>query len=183
MSRARKKPLRTALQVTIVWIGMIEMTDSNQSEFPPPAPVVEQHTADVHARNVEEEGNQVTYTYPIRQPEGDCNDFQVGVRASILKQCRTRLQSIADERFPFAEILLGVSTLAAGGALSAIVSNVQIASWQGTLFFVLLPVVAVGSGVAYGVLCRIKKIETEHMAKDILQNLPDPDRAVDVRKK
>lgn len=158
------------------------MTDPNQPHFPAPAPVVAQPAADVQAPQVGE-GSQVTYTYPIRQPEEDFNDFQVGVRASLLKRCRVRLQTVAAQGFPLPELLLGISTLAAGAALSAVISGVQLGSWRGVVFFVILPMVAVGSGVAYGMLRRFSLRDTQHVAEDILNDLPDPDRSIDLRPK
>lgn len=156
------------------------MTDPNQEHFPAPAPVAAQPAADVRAPQVGE-GNQVTYTYPIRQPEEDFNDFQVGVRASLLKRCRVRLQAIAAQGFPLPEVLLGISTLTAGAALSAVISGVPLGSWRGVVFFVILPMVAAGSGVAYVMLRRFGLRSTEHLAEEILNDLPDPDRSVDVR--
>lgn len=156
------------------------MTAPNQPQFPAAAPVMGQPAADVQAPQVGE-GNQVTYTYPIRQPEEDFNDFQVGVRASLLKRCRGRLQTVATQRFPLSELLLGVATLTAGAALSAVISRVQLGSWRGVVFFVILPMIAVGSGVAYGMLRRFGLRATHHLAEDILNDLPDPDRSIDVR--
>lgn len=106
------------------------MTDPNQPQFPAAAPVVGQPAADVQDPQVGE-GNQITYIYPSRQPEEDFNDFQVGVRASLLKRCRGRLQTVAIQGFPLPELLLGVSTLTAGAALSAVISGVQLGSWRG----------------------------------------------------
>lgn len=157
------------------------MADQSQSGFPAAAPVVARPAADVRAPTVGE-GNQVTYTFPIRQPEEDFNDFQVGVRASLIRRCRGRLEAIACHTFPTSEVLLGVSTLAAGGALSALVSSVALASWQGVLFFVVLPVVAVGCGVAYGMLRHFTIRAAQQLAEDVLEDLPNPDRAVDVGK-
>lgn len=157
------------------------MADPNQADFPGPAPVVERPAADVRAPRVGE-GNQVTYTFPIRQPEEDFNDFQVGIRASLLRRCRGRLGAIADQGFPLSELLLGVSTLAAGGTLSAIVSGVALGSWQGALFFALLPAISVGCGVAYGMLRHFTLRATQQVAADILEDLPNPDRAIDVRR-
>ncbi len=156
------------------------MTDPNQTHFPAPAPVAGQPAADVQAPPIGE-GNQVTYTYPIRQPEEDFNDFQVGVRASLLKRCRVRLQTVAAHEFPLPELLLGTSTLTAGATLSAVISGVQLGSWRGVMFFVILPMIAVGSGVAYGMLRRFSLRATQHLAEDILNDLPDPNRSIDVR--
>lgn len=158
------------------------MTDPNHARFPAEAPVVRQPAADVRAPQVGE-GNQVTYTFPIRQPEEDFNDFQVGVRASLLKRCRARLRSISGDRFPLPEVLLGIATLTAGATFSAVISGVQLDSWRGVVFFVILPMVAVGSGVAYGMLRHFSLRTTQQLAEDILADLPDPDRSLDVGSK
>jgi hypothetical protein len=156
------------------------MSDPIQDHFPAPAPVAAQPAADIRAPQVGE-GNQVTYTYPIRQPEEDFNDFQVGVRASVLKRCRVRLQTIVAQGFSLQEIMLGISTLTAGGALSALISGVELGSWRGVVFFVILPMVAVGSGVGHWMLRRSDLRSTAHLAQEILNDLPDPDRSIDVR--
>jgi hypothetical protein len=49
------------------------------------------------------------------------------------------------------------------------------------VFFVILPMIAVGSGVAYGMLRRFGLRATQHLAEDILNDLPDPDRSIEVR--
>jgi hypothetical protein len=77
--------------------------------------------------------------------------------------------------------LLGVSTLTAGAALSAVLSGVQLGSWRGVVFFVILPMIGVGSGVAYVTLRHFGLRATQHIAEDILNDLPDPDRSIDVR--
>ncbi|NLC13252.1 MAG: hypothetical protein GX768_04320 [Chloroflexi bacterium] len=158
------------------------MYNTDHSFFPAPAPVIDQPAADVRAPGVGE-GSQVTYTYPIRQPENDFNDFQVGVRASVLKRCRERLKEVATQSFPFSELLLGISTLFAGAALSALVSGVNLGSWRGVLFFVILPMVAVGTGVAYGMQRRANIEASKNIAQEILNELPDPDRSIEVRPK
>lgn len=158
------------------------MTNSNEQSFPAAAPVVAQPAADVKAPQVGE-GSQVTYTYPIRQPEEDFNDFQVGVRASLLKRCRERLRAVTKEPFPLPELLLGVSTLTIGATLSAVISGVSLNSWRGVLFFVTMPAVAVGSGVAYGMLRRFNQRAARQLAENILADLPDPDRSIDLRTK
>lgn len=152
------------------------------STFPPDAPIIQQPVADVRAPRFQT-GNQVTYTYPIRQPEEEFSDFQVGVRASVLKRCRTRLESIGMQCFPVHEVLLGVCTLATGGALSALVSGVQMETGRGLVFFVVLPAVAVGCGVAYGMLRHFTLQATHEIVNQILrEDLPDPERTIDVRR-
>ena len=148
--------------------------------FSPDPPIVKQPVADVRAPKTGV-GNQVIYTYPIRQPAEDSNDFQVGVRASILWRSRARLNSIAHQSFPIHELLLGLSTLAAGGTLNALVSGVSLGTWRSVLFFVFFPALSVGCGVAYGMLRHFKSRSAQQIAEDVLKDLPDPERTIDVR--
>lgn len=137
-------------------------------------------TADVHAPGVGA-GTQVTRTYPIRQPADDWNDFQVGVWANVLRRSRHRLETVTRQRVHIGEALLGVATLTAGGSLGAVISSVRLDSSLGVAFYVVSPMVAVGCGVAYGLL-RATGIRTaKHLAEDVLQDLPDPDKTVDAR--
>jgi hypothetical protein len=91
------------------------------------------------------------------------------------------LDEVTRQRIPIGEALLGVATLTAGGSLSAVISNVTLDSTLGIAFYVVSPMVAVGCGVAYGML-RATGIRTaKHLAQDVLLDLPDPDRTVDTR--
>jgi hypothetical protein len=158
------------------------MTHRIQSDFPGQASTIEEHAADVRAPAVGE-GSQVTYTYPIRQPEEDFNDFQVGIRASVLRRCRRRLENLVRNTFPTEEVLLAVSMLAAGGSLSAIVAEVALASWRGVVFFIALPLISVGCGVAYGMLRHFTLRTVKQVSEDILDDLSNPDQTVDVTKR
>lgn len=147
--------------------------------LPDPPPVTRAPVADVHAPQAGE-GNQVTYTYPIRQPERDLNDFQVGVRASVLKRCRSRLSSASGSTFPLADLLLGVATLTAGAFLSALVSDVCLDSWRGKLFYIISPIVAVGTGVAFVFVRKSYDRSCHEAARDVLDDLPDPEQTKEV---
>ena len=76
-------------------------------------------------------------------------------------------------------MLLGGSTLAAGASLSALISDVCLDSENGILFFVIMPMVAVGCGVAYFMLRREGSRTASHLAEETLQDLPDPEKTVD----
>lgn len=147
---------------------------------PTPAPVAAGRAADVRARAVDE-GTQVTRTYPVRQPVDDWNDFQVGVWANVLRRCRRRLEAISQERIQIGEALLGLATLTAGGSVSAIISGVKLDSALGVTFYIVSPMIAVGCGVAYGMLRSAGIRTARHLAEDVLQELPDPDKTVDAR--
>ena len=87
----------------------------------------------------DEKGAAVWESNPLKLPEEDWNDFRVGVRASVLKWCRQKLQDIQVRGFPWGEVLLGVATLTAGAVISAVIADVSLNSKRGVWFFVILP--------------------------------------------
>ena len=100
------------------------------------------------------------------------------VRASILESCRRRLEKIENPRFTWGELLLGIATLAAGAIAGALTTDIQLNSPKGIVFYVLLPMVAVGSFVAY-LFCRTTSFgQASEIAKEVLMELPDPDKAI-----
>lgn len=120
----------------------------------------------------------VTQSFPLRQPEEDWNDFQVGVRASVLRTSRAKLEQIARDRFPWGELLLGLATLTVGSSLSAVISGVTLNSGLGVLFFVIAPPISAASLVAYVMLRIAITRSARDLAEDALTVLPDPDRTV-----
>lgn len=115
--------------------------------------------------------------YPVRKPEADLGDFKVQVRASILTRCRSKLAAVASPRFPWHEVWLGVSTLAAGGFLGALpADNIKGATRIGVLYYTILPIIAVGSFVAYLFLRRSALRDPAEAAGEVLNDLPDPEK-------
>jgi hypothetical protein len=138
-----------------------------------------QKAADIHATSIGGKPEAVQ-TFPILQPGEDWNDFQVGVRASVLRRARERLSSQSLQRVPVPELLLGTATLTAGASLSALVAEVDLSSIRGGLFYILAPIIAVGTATAYGFMRHIRSLSSEQLAKEILRDLPDPEKAVEV---
>lgn len=129
--------------------------------------------ADTHAPDLE--GSPfVTQQFPVRHPADYRNEFLVPVRASSLREARGRLQELSSQRLPWRELALGLSTLAAGAALSAWASGVHIDTAKGALFFVLMPVIASCSLVAYMFLRKLDSFDRNRL-KDVVSYLPDPD--------
>jgi hypothetical protein len=128
--------------------------------------------------NASERGVTMTQTYPIRQPERDANDFKIQVWASSLHRNRRRLQKIEERSFPWGEVLLSVSTFAAGAIASALTTSITLNSLSGIIFFVILPMVAVGSFVAYLFNRTTSLSNASEIAREVLQELPDPDKTI-----
>jgi len=145
-------------------------------EFHPPIP----NADTIPVADVTEEGapGRVEYeAYPVRKPEEDLNDFRIQVRASTLARCRTKLAKISASVFPWHEICLGISTLAAGGYLGSLTSStITSGSLQAIFFFNILPIIAVGTFIAYFFLRQSKIKEPSEVAVEVLAELPDPEK-------
>lgn len=121
-------------------------------------------------------GSVVHQAYPLRQPEEELNESLVMVRASILRRARRKLSALLTGKFPWPEVLLGLGTLSAGGPLGAVASGVPWNDSKAPFFYLLLPLVAIGAGVAYALLRHLTPQKASTIAQDILEELPDPDR-------
>lgn len=141
---------------------------------PPPANATPLPAADVTA--AAPTGNVEYEAYPVRKPEEDLNDFKVQVRASTLTRCRAKLTQVSAPRFPWHEMALGASTLAAGAFLGALPADIKAGSSQAVFFYTLLPIIAVGAFVAYLFLRRLTIREPASTAAEVLSELPDPDK-------
>ena len=117
-----------------------------------------------------------TRTYPVRQPEADKKDFLIQVHASTLARCRRKLTSVRGTRFSWAELLIGLATLAAGASLGAVASGIELSSSRGVLFYVIFPPITVGCLVAYGFVRYRNLANPTEVIKEVLDELPDPDK-------
>lgn len=141
---------------------------------PPPANATPLPAADISA--AAPAGNVEYEAYPVRKPEEDLNDFKVQVRASTLTRCRAKLSQVSVPRFPWHEVALGASTLAAGAFLGALPADIKAGSVQATFFYTLLPIVAVGAFVAYLFLRHSTIRDPSNATAEVLSELPDPDK-------
>jgi hypothetical protein len=131
-------------------------------------------------------GSIVHQSYPLRQPEEDASEILVQVRGTTLRRARKRLFELQADRFPWSEILLGVATICIGGYLGALAAglpwgtvtkNTAVPTLLGVLFYAMMPAVFTGCAVGYLLTRRSSTLETSSVARDILTELPDPDRA------
>ncbi len=104
----------------------------------------------------------------------------VECRASTLIRCREKLSTIRDSSFPWHELFLAIASLAIGTSLGAISSEITYTSnpriWK--LLFILLPFIGIGSGTAYFFIRHQSNKLNVATAKEILQELPDPDNSI-----
>jgi len=154
------------------------------SELPSPS-IAAVPAADVTAPPVDT-GSVVHQSYPLRQPEEDATEILVRVRGTTLRRVRKRLAILISGRFPWPELLLGLATLSLGCSFGGLASGVPWAviksgvaapSSRALLFYVLFPILGVGSLVGYFCLRHFGGQAASAIAQDLLDELPDPDRA------
>ena len=143
---------------------------------PPKPQVVSLPAADVTAPATTQE-NLLHVAYPVKKPEEEHAEFIIEVRASTLTRVRRKLTRLPAGRFPWPELLLGVSTAALGASLGAIPAGIDIKKPIGLFYFFALPVLCTGTGVAYFMLRRIPIVDGSKIANEILEDLPDPEKA------
>lgn len=148
---------------------------SYRNEFLPPAPMAESiPTADV---SFPPENNNIRHAaYPVKQPEDEINEFMIEVRATKLSRCRTLLAKLEGNKFPWAELLLAVSSLAIGASLGALSSDVSFSKnetlWK--FLFIFLPLVGVATLTAYFFIRNTTNKVASSIATAVLAELPDP---------
>lgn len=143
---------------------------------PPKSQVISLPAADVTAPATTQE-NLLHVAYPVKKPEEEHSEFFIEVRASTLARVRRKAMKLTTARFPWPEFLLGVSTAALGAALGAVPAGVDIKKPIGLFYFVALPVLCAGTGVAYFMLRSSPAVDSSKIANDILEDLPDPEKA------
>jgi hypothetical protein len=105
-------------------------------------------------------------------------DFMIETRASQLRYSRKRLKALRRSRFPIADICLAFSTLTAGASFGALTSGLTTASSLWWIFYTIMPMIAVGTFVAYLYLGKESITHGDSIAEEVLAILPDPDNAL-----
>ncbi len=147
----------------------------NADFSPPPPTAAGLPAADVQASVA---GSAVVHqAFPVRRPESELNDFVVQVRASTLTRCRSRLAKVSNARFPWHEIMLGISSLAFGAFLGALPADLKAGTYLAILFYTVMPILGVGTGVAFFFLRHKSGSDAAQEANEVLGDLPDPDKA------
>lgn len=127
--------------------------------------------ADIKA---EVSGNDVkmNHSYPVVTPDRDRNEFMVTIRASSLEGWRERLKKLKRRSFPWAEVLLALSSLGFGAILSALISNVGLDTPVGIFFYIVLLPITVGALVAYVFVRHNETESASSIATELLNEIP-----------
>lgn len=126
---------------------------------------------------VQQPGNLSYPAYPVYYAEDEVSEFFVQVRASTLRRCRQRLDRVAESKIPWADVTLGLSTLALGGFLAAFLTDVTPGSGEEVVFFSVLPVLGVGFLVWHIASRHHRHQDASEIAREVLAELPDPDKS------
>lgn len=82
-------------------------------------------------------------------------------------------EKVSLQRFPWADVLLGIASIFAGAFISAFASGVSLEwSVRSVVFYILSPVLAVGCGVAYFFTRKIEEADVHELAEHIREYLP-----------
>jgi len=118
---------------------------------------------------------KITHSYPIVHVNADKQDFVLTIMASVLLRSRNRLRTLQRFAFPWPEILLTIAGASFGAFAGAFSGSIELNSTKGIVFFVFVPMVFVGSTVAY-FFTRINPImAANNIATELLSDLPDPE--------
>jgi hypothetical protein len=155
---------------------MSDLAPSTPFNFPRPN-VQAIPTADIHLPT--SPGDYRHAAYPVKRPEEEINEFMVECRATTLIRCRDKLSAIRDSSFPWHEILLAIASLVIGTSLGALSSEITYTNNPGLwrFLFMLLPSVGLSAGIAYFFLRHQSNKLNVATAREILQDLPDPNKS------
>lgn len=126
----------------------------------------------------------VAHNFEVKQSESKLNDTAIIVFESSLRKCRSKLESLEKQEISLTEVLLGISTASLGGILGALASGVPFELTFGSIsFYVFLPMLLVGCLVAYIFKRKEQFRNPSNIARDLLEELPDPDKTISLDKK
>ena len=132
--------------------------------------------ADIHAQT-DGVDMRVNHSYPVVTPDEDKKEFIVAIRASSLRSWRLRLSTLNGKKIPWPEFFLAVSSLGIGSILSAIASDVKLATFKGTFFYLILPPITVGVIVSYIFVRRIENVSVSSVVNALLSDIPNMDNS------
>lgn len=153
----------------------MEELDFNQQEYVESLPI-----ADISAPHDGGKVSTTTRDFTVKIPQKDADAVLLEVNASDLTHIRDKATSYLEEqRFLPAELLLGLGCISIGATLSALLSRVPLDSTNGVTFYIVAPVVAVGSIVKYSSDRKLQMRTGNDLAKDILSDISNPDDAIE----
>lgn len=118
-------------------------------------------------------GEKVTQSYAVVQTPDDADDFYVRLRATNLRRIRYQLGQLSSGNFPWAELLLAVSTTSIGGTLGAIAGDVKLdGNSISIICYNVLPAIFLGTIIGWAFLRHRLIVNARTISESILAELP-----------
>lgn len=117
---------------------------------------------------------------PIKQSPDEKNNVDIRVRKVVLEKCRNRLIKItgSSSSASLSEFYLAISTMTGGITIGALSSDLTSRPLLYFLYFNIFPMVFAGCLVAFFLTRGNASVSAQWEAKEILNDLPDPDKCV-----
>ena len=113
--------------------------------------------------------NELQYNHKISVKVPEPGEMVV-IDLKSINKIRTECDKAKNNHFPWAEVLLGVSSLFIGAFLSALMSQISYElKFLSVLFYTICPTAGIGCGVAY-IFCRKNDMYT---AKQLAEKIED----------
>ena len=113
--------------------------------------------------------NELQYNHKISVKVPDPGEMVV-IDLKSINKIRNECDKAKNNHFPWAEVLLGVSSLFIGAFLSALMSQISYElKFLSVLFYTICPTAGIGCGVAY-IFCRKNDMYT---AKQLAEKIED----------
>lgn len=120
----------------------------------------------------------------VKEDKTKTGSSDIIVNENVLERTREKLEEIRDNKPDYTEILLALCTVSFGAVLGAFSTGLKFElTFTSVVFYVILPMVFVGTGVSFLILKNLQTKEASIMAKELLELLPDPKKATTVFKK
>lgn len=116
-----------------------------------------------------------SYTYPVRTPNEDLNEFIVKVRAQNLRKARQSLKRILNLPFGWQDLCLFVASSSLGGSLGGFLVDLPPWTWRFVLFWIVCPVAFAVGITGYMFLKKQSIVDIKSAAKTALDMIPDPE--------
>ena len=152
----------------------------NDLKIPDPN-VVTKPTADISLVE-DEKGVVQKESFPVIPKKNNADDFVRPVKMSDLKKILSITKTIKLTKVQWDEVALGIANLGFGASISAILSNVEIKTTLGTIFYIITPIISFSSTV-FVIMHKVMKHKiTSYSAKtieDIIKDYIDSENAKD----
>jgi len=131
--------------------------------------VVAKPTADISLIE-DEKGIVQTESFPVIPRKNNVDDFVRPVKMSDLKKILSVTQTIKLAKIQWDEVAIGIATLGFGASISAVLSNVEIATTLGKIFYIVAPIISFSTSV-FVIMHKIMKHKIISYSASTIENI------------